>query len=183
MPDKHHRSKTRRASRSRLNRRLRSRYVRPGLAVDRRAGGHVADAEFGGQLPVGQAVGPACPQLPDFVVGQLGPGVTRTDSAVIAAVAFAAPWLESGPDVAAGGIDRRPVLGGLPAINAGVPAGRSAGLRYALVPDVIGRAGGLPGGPGQLVSARAGTGSVVAPDHGQGAADRAVFLLVSGLAA
>ena len=44
MHDKHHRSKTRRASRSRLNRRLRSRYVRPGLAVDRRAGGHVADA-------------------------------------------------------------------------------------------------------------------------------------------
>jgi hypothetical protein len=29
-------------------------------------------------------------------------------------VAFAAPWLESGPDVAAGGIDRRPVPGGLP---------------------------------------------------------------------
>jgi len=53
MHDKHHHSKTRRASRSRLNRRLRSRYLRPGLAVDRRAGRHVADAEFGGRLPVG----------------------------------------------------------------------------------------------------------------------------------
>ena len=64
MRDKHHRSRTRRASRSRLDRRPRSRYVRPGLAVDRRAGGYVADAEFGGQLPVGQALGPACPQFP-----------------------------------------------------------------------------------------------------------------------
>ena len=157
--------------------------MRPGPAIDRRAGGYVADAEFGGHLPVGQAVGPACPQFPDFVVGQLGPGVTRAGSAVIAAVAFPAPWLESAPDVAAGGIDRRPVLGGFTAINAGVSAGGPAGFVNTFVPYVIGRNCGLPGGPGQLVSARAGAASVVAPDHGEHTADRAVLLLVFGLAA
>jgi len=85
---------------------LRSSYVRPCLAVDGRAGGYVADAEFGGQLPVGQAVGPACPQLSHPVVAELGLGVARADGAVVAAMAFPAPWLESTPDVGAGGIDR-----------------------------------------------------------------------------
>src|SRR5579862_4315788 len=91
----------------------RSGHVRPRLAVDGRAGGHVADAEFGGKLPVGHAVRPPGPQLPYLPGGQLGPGVTLTGAAVIGAVAFPAPRLESYPDVIAGGIDRRPVLRGL----------------------------------------------------------------------
>ena len=126
----------------------RSNYVRPGLAVDSGAGGYVADAEFGGQLPVGHAFGSACPQLSDFLVGQLGPGVTLADRAVIGAVAFAAPWLEPDPDVVARGIDRRPVLGRFPAVNTCVTAGWAAGFVNALVPYVIGRVGGLPGDPG-----------------------------------
>ena len=47
---------------------------------------NVADAEFGGQLPVGRAVGPAGPQLPDFPGSQLGPGMALTGTAVIAAM-------------------------------------------------------------------------------------------------
>ena len=34
-------------------------------------------------MPVGQAVGPACPQLSHFLVGQLSPGIARADRAVI----------------------------------------------------------------------------------------------------
>jgi len=162
---------------------LRSRHVRPCLAIDRRAGRRVADAEFGGQLLVGQAVGPACPQLSYSFVGQLGPGVALADRAVIGAVAFPASRLESDLDVIAGGIDCRPVLGGPTAINAGVAAGRAAGFPHALVPYVIGRVCCLPGPPGQLVPARAGAALVVAPDHGERSADRAVLLLVSGLTA
>ena len=110
------------------------------------------------------------------------PGGYRADSAVIAAVAFAAPgW----------NLARMSPLEGLTVDQswAGSPQSAQAyrlagrGLLNALVPYVIGRVGGLPGGPGQLVSARAGAASVVAPDHGEHAADRAVLLLVSGLAA
>ena len=157
--------------------------MRPGLAVDSGAGGYVADAEFGGQLPVGHAFGSACPQLSDFLVGQLGPGVTLADCAVIGAVAFAAPWLEPDPDVVARGIDRRPVLGRFPAVNTCVTAGWAAGFVNALVPYVIGRVYCLPGGSSQLVSACAGAASVVAPDHGECSADRAMSLLIFGLAA
>jgi hypothetical protein len=156
--------------------------VRPGLAVDGRAGRHVADAEFGGQLPVRQAVCPACPQFPYLSAGQLGPWVTLADGAVMVAVAAAAPWLESGPDVIAGWVGRRPVLGGFTAVNAGVTAGRSPGFRNAAVPHGVGRFGCLPGGPGELVSARAGATAAVAPDHGECSAHRAALLLVFGRA-
>src|SRR5215467_9052159 len=158
-------------------------YVRPCFAVDGRAGGHVADAEFGGELPVGQAVGPACPQLPYFSAGQLGPRVALADGAVIIAVASAAAWLESGLEVVAGRIGRRPVLGRVTAIGAGVAAGRSPGFGHAAVPHVIGRVGGLPGGPGQLVSARAGAAFAVAPDQRKRFAHWAVPFLVFGRAA
>src|SRR5262249_11769757 len=83
------------------SRRAGSAHVRPGLTVDGRAGGHVADAEFGGQLAVRQPVCPAGSQLPAPHAGQLGPPVTLADRAVIVAVAFAAPGLESNPDVVA----------------------------------------------------------------------------------
>jgi hypothetical protein len=157
--------------------------MRPCPAVDGGAGRHIADAEFGGQLPEGHAVGPARPQLSHFLLGQLGPGVTLADCAVIVAMAFPAPWLESDPEVVDGGIDRRPVLSWLTAINAGVSAGRAAGLLDALVPCGIGRVGGLPGGTGQLVSADPGAALTVAADHGERPADRAVFPLVFRLAA
>src|SRR5262249_9584681 len=81
-------------------------HVRPCFAVDGRAGCDIADAEFGGELPVGQAVGPARPQLPYRSVGQLGPSVALADGAVIIAVASAAPWLESGLGVLAGRVGR-----------------------------------------------------------------------------
>src|SRR5579862_2195773 len=142
----------------------RSGHVRPRLAVDGRAGGHVADAELGGELQVGQAVRPPRPQLAYLPGGQLGPGVTLTGAAVIGAVAFPAPRLKSYPDVIAGGIDRRPVLHGLAAINAGVSASRPAGFLNAVVPYVIGRTCGLTHTSGQLVPARAGAAFVVAPD-------------------
>jgi hypothetical protein len=156
--------------------------VRPGLAVDGRAGRHVADAEFGGELPVRQAVCPACPQFPYLSAGQLGPWVTLADGAVMVAVATAAPWLESGPDVIARWVGRRPVLGGFTAVSAGVAAGRSPGFRNAAVPHGVGRVGCLPGGPGELVSARAGATAPVAPDHGEFSAHRAAPLLVFGRA-
>src|SRR5215475_14782999 len=156
--------------------------MRPGLAVDGRAGRHVADAEFGGELPVRQAVRPACPQFPYLSAGQLGPWVTLADRAVMAAVATAAPWLESGPDVIAGWVGRRPVLGGFTAVNARVAAGRSPGFRNAAVPHGVGRVGCLPGGPGELVPARAGATAAVAPDHGECPAHRAALLLVFGRA-
>jgi hypothetical protein len=110
------------------------------------------------------------------------PGVTLADSAVMVAVAFAAPRLESDPDVIAGRIDCRPVLGGFTAINAGVAAGRTPGLGHAVVPHVMGRVGCPPGGPGQLVSARAGAAALAAPDHGHRSAHRAALVLVFGRA-
>ena len=76
-----------------------SAHVRPGFAVDGRAGRRVADAEFGGELPVSKAGGPACPQFPYFSAGQLGSWITVANGTVIVAVAAAAPRLESGPDV------------------------------------------------------------------------------------
>src|SRR5215831_10952743 len=158
-------------------------YVRPCFAVDGRAGGDVADAEFGGELPVGQAIGPACPQLPYFSAGQLGPRVALADGAVIITVASAAAWLESGLEVIAGRIGRRPVLGWVTAIGAGVAAGRSPGFGHAAVAHVIGGVCGLPGGPGQLVSARAGAAFTAAPDHCERPAHRAVLFLVFGRAA
>src|SRR5215472_12397096 len=85
---------------------MRSVHMGPCFAVDGRAGCHVADAEFGGELPVSQAVGPAGPEFPYLPGGQLGPSVALADSAVIEAVASAAPWLESGLDVIAGRVDR-----------------------------------------------------------------------------
>ena len=86
----------------------------PCLAVDGRAGGHVADAEFGAELPVGQAFGPAGPQFPYFSAGQLGPRVALADGAVVIAVASAAAWLESGLEVVAGRIEVDQSWAGLP---------------------------------------------------------------------
>src|SRR5690348_2627787 len=99
--------------------RPRSAHVRPGPAVGRRPGGGVADAECAGELPVGQAIRPARTQFPYFSAGELGPRIALADHAVIAAVAAAASWLESGPDVITGRIGRGPVLGRISAVNAG----------------------------------------------------------------
>jgi hypothetical protein len=140
--------------------------VPPCLAVDSCPGGHVADVEFGGQLPVSQSFGPAGAQFPYSLVGQRGPGVALADGAVMVAVAFAAPGLESGSDIAAGWIDRRPVFSRFTAINTGVTAGWAKGFVDALVPYVIGGVCGLAGDTSELVSARAGAASVVAPDYG-----------------
>src|ERR1700749_722166 len=111
----------------------------PRPAVDSRPAGYVADAEFGGELPVGHAVCPACPQLPDLVVGQLGPGMALAGRAVIRTVALPASWLESGLDVITAGIDRRPVLGRPAAVSTGVAAGRPASFADPVVPPRIGR--------------------------------------------
>src|SRR4029077_1931505 len=159
-----------------------SAHVCPCLAVDGCAGGHVADAEFGGELPVSQAICPSCSQFSYFSAGQLGPGVILADSAVVVAVASAAPGLESGPDVIARRIYCRPVLGRLTAVSAGVAAGRPLGFVHAVVPHGIGRVGCLPGGLGELVSAFAGATAAVAPDHGSRPAHRAALLLVFGRA-
>jgi hypothetical protein len=156
--------------------------VRPGFAVDGRAGRCVADAEFGGELPVSQAVGPARPKLPYFSAGQLGSWITVANGAVIVAVAAAAPRLESGPDVIAGRIDRGPILCGFTAISAGVTAGRPPGFGHATVPYGIGRVCCLQGGPGQLISTRAGTAAAAPADHGERSADRAALSLVFGRA-
>jgi hypothetical protein len=51
-----------------------------------------------------------------------------------------------------------------------------------VVPHGIGRAWCLPGGPGQLVPARAGATAVIAPDNGECSADRAALLLIFGRA-
>jgi hypothetical protein len=96
--------------------------------------------------------------------------MTLPDGAVIGAVAFAAPWLESDPDVVAGWIDRRSVLSPVTAIDAGVIAGRAADLRDALVPDGVGQVACLPAwrrGPagirshGSSFCGRAGSGLVL----------------------
>jgi hypothetical protein len=120
------------------------------------------------------------PAVPLLFRWSAWPGITVADSAVMVAVASAAPRLESDPDVIARWMDCRPVLGGLTAVNAGVAAGRSPGFLNAVVPHVIGRVWCLPGGPGQLVSASAGATAAAAPDHGQRSADRAALLLVFG---
>ena len=111
-----------------------------------------------------QSLCPPGSQLPHSFVCQRGPGIALADGAVVVAVAFPAPRLESYPDVIAGGIDRRPVLRGLAAIDAGVSAGRPADFLDAVVPYVIGRACSLARASGQLVAARAGAAFVVAPD-------------------
>src|SRR5215471_20889536 len=159
-----------------------SAHVRPGPAVDGRAGGHVADAEFGAELPVSQALCPACPQFPYFSAGQFGPGIALAGSAVVVTMAFAASRLESDPEVIAGRIDRRPILGWPTAIGARVIAGRSAGFGHPAMPPGVGGVRCLPGGPGELVPARAGAAAVVAADHGECPADRAALLLVFGRA-
>jgi hypothetical protein len=69
--------------------------VPPCLAVDSCPGGHVADVEFGGQLPVSQSFGRAGAQFPYSLVCQGGSGVALADGAVVVAVAFPAPRLES----------------------------------------------------------------------------------------
>ena len=78
--------------------------VPPCLAIDGRPGGHVADAEFGGQLPESQSLCPPGSQLPHSFVCQRGPGIALADGAVVVAVAFPAPRLESDPYVVAGWI-------------------------------------------------------------------------------
>src|SRR5205823_848986 len=118
------------------------------------------------ELPVGEAVCPACPQFPYFSTGQLGPWIALPDGAVMVAVAAAAPRLESGPDVVAGRIDRGPVLRWVAAVHAGIAAGGSPGFGHAVVPCGIGRAGCLLSGLCQLVSACAGATAAVAADHG-----------------
>jgi len=129
--------------------------VRPCPAVDSRVGRYVADAEFAGQLLVSQAIRPPRPQLPHFLGGQLGPGISLADRAIMATVAFAASRLKSDPDVIAGRIGRGPVLGPAAAINALVIAGRPAGFLDTVMPDVIRRAFRPQSGAGQFVPAGA----------------------------
>jgi hypothetical protein len=162
---------------------LRSSYVSPRPAVNGRVGRYVTDAEFIGQLTVSQPVRPSRPQLPHFSGGQLSPGVPLPNGAIIATMTFPAPWLESDPDVIAGGIGRRPVLSVPAAINARVIAGRSPGLRDPVVQYVIRGVSRLPGGAHEPVTARARAGPAAAPDHGRIPADRAALPLVSGLPA
>jgi pimeloyl-ACP methyl ester carboxylesterase len=154
--------------------------VRPRPAVDSRVGRHVADAEFTGQLPVSQAGRPPRPQLPYFLGGQLGPGISLADRAVITAMAFPAPRLESDPNVIAGGIGSGPVLSLAAAINAPVVAGWPAGFLNTAMPDVIRRAFCAQGSTGQLVSARAGTAQMVSPDPGEPPADQAPLPFILG---
>ena len=157
--------------------------MRPRPSVDSRVGRYVADAEFAGQLLVSQAIRPPRPQLPHFLGGQLGPGISLADRAIVATVAFAAPRLESDPDVIAGGVGRGPVLGPAAAINAPVIAGWPAGILDTVMPDVIRGPFRPQGGTGQLVPAPARAAPAIPPDPGEPPADRAPLPFVSGFPA
>ena len=151
----------------------RSRDVRPCRAVDSSVGRYVADAEFTGQLPVRQAIRPPRSQLSHVLGCQLGARAPLADGTVVTAVAFAAPRLESAPDVIAGPIGGGPVLGLAAAINAPVVTGRPADFLNTVMPHVIGRCFRPQGGAGQLVAAGTGTAPAVPPDPGTTPADRA----------
>jgi hypothetical protein len=154
--------------------------VRPRPAVNSRVGRYVADAEFTGQLAVRQAFRPPRPQLPHFLGGQLGPGVSLADRAVMAAMTFPAPRPESDPDVLAGGIGGGPIFSGAAAINASVVTGRPACSLNPVMPDIIGWVIHPQGGAGQLVPAGAGAAQMVPPDPGEPPADRASLPFIFG---